>query len=106
MTLNKFLQRHLAKCESLFHSISFISCINASSTIKTTSLILFEDHAADRDHPNHGVINEELSNSLSSSFTLCIQTLWKDTDVFNQTERRGMLSSSWFLNIERLVILK
>jgi len=43
-TLNKFLQRHLANCKSLCQSISFISCINASSTVKTTSLILFEDH--------------------------------------------------------------
>ena len=69
-------------------------------------MILFEDHLPERDHPTHGIINEELSNSLSSSFTSCIQPLWKDTDVFNQMERRGMLSSSWLLNIERLVILK
>jgi len=55
---------------------------------------------------NIGIINEELSNSLSSSFTLCIQPLWKDTDVFNQIERRGMLSSSWLLNMTCLVILK
>ena len=53
-----------------------------------------------------GIINEELSNFLASSFTLCIQPLWNDTDVFNQTERRGMLSSSWLLNMKRLVILK
>jgi len=59
---------------------------------KTTSLIILEDHPPGRDYPNHGIINEELSNSLSSSFTLCIQPLWKDTDVFNQTEWRRMLS--------------
>jgi len=105
-TLNKFLQRHLANCKSLFQSISFILCINASSTIKTTSLILFDDHTTERDYPNHGIINKELSNSLSSSFTLCIQPLWKGTDVFNQTEQRGMLRSSWLLNMKRPVILE
>jgi len=30
----------------------------------------------------------------------------KTPDVFNQMEQRGMLSSSWLLNIERLVIPK
>jgi len=52
-------------------------------------LILFEDHPPERDHPNHGIINEELSNSLSSSFTLCIQPLWKRYQRFqsNRAER-------------------
>ena len=29
----------------------------------------------------------------------------KTPDVFSQTEQRGMLSSSWLLNIERLVVI-
>jgi len=35
----------------------------------TTSVILFEDYSPERDHPNNGIINEQLSNFLGSSFT-------------------------------------
>jgi len=40
--------------------------------MKTTALILFEDHPPETAY--HGIIEEELSSSLSSSFTLCLQS--------------------------------
>jgi len=42
--------------------------------MKTTALILFEDHPPETAYPNHGIIEEQLSNSLSSSFTLCLHS--------------------------------
>ena len=41
-----------------------------------------------------------------SSVTSFIQLFYKIPDIFNLTEREGMLSSRCILNMKRLVILK